>query len=163
QRYQDVVAALAPAVSEFRVGPTSNTALSLLLPHLGFGYQQLGQFDKSIATFEELQKLAPGDPALTAYLAQAHLAARNYAAALDLVRKARTDHPDDLRLARLEAQALRQSGKPDQGVAVLESVVQKHNDDPAAYVALAQMYNEANRGAQAVSVLQQARVKFPTN
>ena len=40
------------------------------------------------------------------------------------------EHPDDLRLARLEAQALRQAGKSDQGIAVLEEAVQKHADEP---------------------------------
>src|SRR5438132_1627504 len=66
------------------------------------------------------------------------------------------------RRARREAQALRQSGKADQGIALLEGQLQKHSDDPEAYVALAQVYSETNRGAQAVKMLQDAQAKFPS-
>jgi Flp pilus assembly protein TadD len=62
---------------------------------------------------------------------------------------------------QLEAQALRQDGKPDQGIALLEGAVKAHADDPTAYVALAQLYSDADRGPQAVKVLQDAQVKFP--
>jgi tetratricopeptide (TPR) repeat protein len=96
QRYQELVTALAPAVAEFRAGASSATALAMLLPHMGFSYQQLHQFDRSISTFEELLKLSPGDQTLTAYLVQAHLAAKNYTTAADLARKGRADHPDEI-------------------------------------------------------------------
>ena len=70
-------------------------------------------------------------------------------------------HPDDLRLARLEAQALRQNGKTDQGWRCSRMPCKQHGDDPTAYVALAQVYADADRGAQAVKVLQDAQAKFP--
>jgi tetratricopeptide (TPR) repeat protein len=161
QRYQAVVDTLAPAINEFRSAANAPQALGALLPHLGFAYQQVGKPDSAIATFEEAQKLAPGDPAIASYLIQANLAAKKYAAAADLAHKARADHPDDLRLARLEATALRQGGKTDQGIAVLQEVVQKQSDNPAAYIALAEGYSEANRGSQAVKVLQDAQTRFP--
>jgi Flp pilus assembly protein TadD len=135
----------------------------LLLPHLGFAYQELGQFDKAIASFEEARRLAPKDPTLTGYLIEANMAAKKYSAAADLARTARADHPDDLRLARLEAQALRHSGKGDQGIAVLEDSLKKHADDPIAHIALAQIYADLDRGPQAVKVLQDAQAKFPAD
>jgi tetratricopeptide (TPR) repeat protein len=161
RRYQAVIDALAPAVPGLRQGQNPAFALSQLLPHLGFAYQQTGQFDRAVATFEEARKLAPKDPTLTGYLIQAHLAARQFTEAAALAREARVNQPDNLGLARLEAEALRQSGQTDQGVALLEAMVQKRSDDPDAYIALSQIYSDANRGAQAVRLLQEAQAKFP--
>jgi Flp pilus assembly protein TadD len=39
--------------------------------------------------------------------------------------------------------------------------VQRHGDDAASYLALAQGYSDANRGSQAVKTLQDAQIKFP--
>ena len=86
-------------------------ALGMLLPHLGFAYQELGQFDKAIATFEEARKLAPNDPSMTGYLIQAQMAAKKYTRGGDDRAPARAEHPDDLRLARLEALALRRAAR----------------------------------------------------
>jgi tetratricopeptide (TPR) repeat protein len=160
--YQGVLDALEPAIPSFRAGQDASFSLSLLLPHLGFALQQMGQFDKAVSTFEEARKLAPHDPALAGYLIQAQMAAKRFGAAAELAHQARADQPDNLGLARLEAQALRQSGKADQGIALLEGQLQKHSDDPEAYLALAEVYSESNRGAQAVKVLQDAQAKFPS-
>jgi tetratricopeptide (TPR) repeat protein len=161
RRYQAVVDALAPALPALRQSQNPTFALTQLLPHLGFAYQQIGQYDRAVASFDEARKLAPKDPTLTGYLIQAHLAAKQFAAAADLAREARGDQPDNLGLARLEAEALRQSGRADQGVALLEAMVQKRQDDPEAYIALSQIYSDANRGPQAVKLLQDAQTRFP--
>jgi tetratricopeptide (TPR) repeat protein len=181
RQYREVVDTLAPAVAEFRSrdtarapasgsgGPTVETAanpatnLVLLLPHLGFAYQELGDFDKAIGAFDEAHRLAPTDTSVTAYLIQANLSAKKYNAALELVRKARVDSADDLRFARLEAQALRQSGKPDQAVSLLQDFIKKQSDRPEPYVALAQLYSETKREGDAVRVLQDAQSKFPAD
>jgi len=112
---------------------------------------------------EEARKLAPKDPAVSGYLIEANIAAKKYGAAVDLARAALVDNPDNLRLMRLQAQALRHAGKPDQGVAVLEEAVRTHADDPVAYVALAQLYSDLDRGPQAVKVLKDAEAKFPSD
>jgi tetratricopeptide (TPR) repeat protein len=137
--------------------------VGLLLPHLGFAYQELGQYDKAVATFEEARRLAPNDPNTAAYLADANIAAKKYAAALDAAKSGLVDDPDDLRLIRLQAQALRHTGKPDQAVAVLEESVRKHADDPTAYLTLAQFYGDIDRGTEAIRVLEGARTKFPSD
>ncbi len=64
QSYEAVIEALAPALSELRSGPNSATSLGILLPHLGFAYQQIGQADKAITAFEEARRLAPDDTAI---------------------------------------------------------------------------------------------------
>jgi tetratricopeptide (TPR) repeat protein len=161
RRYQQVVDALGPALDALRSTSDSVRALAMLLPHLGFAYQELGQFDRAVATFEEARRLAPEDPSLLGYLIQAQLAARNYSAAAELARAARTRDPGDLRLARFEALALRRSGRVDESLKILEDMADRHRDSPAAYVALAQGYSDSNRGAQAVKVLQDAQSRFP--
>lgn len=163
QRYKDVVDALAPAIPSFRTAKRSDFALGLLLPHLGFAYHQLARYDEAIATFEEAQKIAPNDLSIKGFLIQSHISAKRLPQALELVRAARATHPDEMRFVRLESEALRQSGMRDQALAVLEEVAKKRTDDPAAHLALAQGYVEANRGAQAVKVLQEAQAKFPTD
>jgi tetratricopeptide (TPR) repeat protein len=165
RQYQAVVDTLAPAIAEFKPGPSSDTGFEegLLLPHLGFAYQQLGQFDKAIASFEEARRLSPHEATSAVYLAEANLAAKRYAPAIEISRSALAEHPNDLRLARIEARALRASGKTGDGIAVLEGVLSKHEDDPSAYIALAQLYSDADRGANAVKTLRAAQQKFPAD
>jgi len=162
REYQGVVDALVPAAAQFRANPSSNPAsdLGLLLPHLGFAYQELGDYDKAIATFDEAHKLSPADATVTAYLAQANLTAKKYGAVIELTRKARAQNPDEIRFARLEAQALKSSGKADEAVSLLQDFA-KRQDKPESYIALAQMYSDTKRGSEAVKVLQDAQTKFP--
>ena len=159
RQYQAVVDALAPVVAK---APGASFEIGLLLPHLGFAYQELGQHDKAIATFEQARRLAPKDPAVAGYLVEANIAAKKYGAAVDVARAAAADHPDDLRLLRLVARAPRY-WQAEQGHFPARRALKKHADEPTAYVALAQVYAEADRGAQAVKLLQEAQAKFPSD
>jgi tetratricopeptide (TPR) repeat protein len=161
RRYQPLVDALAPALPAFRAMNNSAIALRTVLPHLGFAYQELGQFDKAIESFEEARRVAPNDMSITGYLIQAQMSAKRYAAAAELAHAARATRPADARLARLEATALRRAGKVDQSLALLEDFARSNADDSDAAVALAQGYLDANRGPQAIKVLRDAQAKFP--
>jgi tetratricopeptide (TPR) repeat protein len=161
RRFEPIVDALVPALQNFRSANNGSVALRALLPHLGFAYQELGQYDKAIAAFEEARRVSPNDASITGYLIQAQLAAKNYNAAAEIARAARAVRPTDLRLVRLESVALRRSGKVDQSVALLEEFAQKNGESPEAHVALAQGYLDANRGAQAIKVLRDAQTRFP--
>jgi tetratricopeptide (TPR) repeat protein len=159
RRFQAVVDALVPAVATFDSG--NDIALGLLLPHLGFAYEELGQFDKAVSAFENARTAVPDDPAMTIYLIQAQLGAKKYSAAAELAHSTRSERPGDLRLARLESVALRRGGKVDQGLAILEDLVRTQPDQSDAYVALAQAYMESNRAPQAAKLLREAQSKFP--
>jgi hypothetical protein len=98
---------------------------------------------------------------IASYLIQSQISAKKYAAAAELAHATRERHPDDVRLARLEAEALHHSGKTDAGSAVLEQLASKHGDDPQVYIALAQYYTDVNRGSQAIKALQTGQQKLP--
>ncbi len=162
--YKAVLDQLTPEITSSRARSADGAAeLRLLLPHLGFAQQELGEYDKAIATFDEAHRLTPTDVTLTSDLVAANMAAKKFGAAVEIARQALATRPDDLRLTRLEAQALRQDGKAEQGIALLENSLTRHADDPEAYVALAQLYADSERGAQAVQVLHDAEMKFPSN
>ncbi len=161
-QYQAVIDELSPAIDRFRNRrSTDKFELTMLLPHVGFAYQQLQQYDKAIAAFEEAHKVAPSDENVTAYLIDAEIAAKKYSDAIALAQSSRAGKPPDVRLARLEARALHLSGKDADAVALLESVVKARPDDAAAYVALAQLYVDSSRAADAVALLETARTKLP--
>src|SRR5206468_1028825 len=63
RQFQAVVDELGPLVSAARGKPDASFDIAVLLPHLGFAYQELGDHDKAIATFEEARRLSPKDPA----------------------------------------------------------------------------------------------------
>jgi tetratricopeptide (TPR) repeat protein len=162
RQYQRIVDALTPAIAKFRALPGDHSSeLGMLLPHLGFAQQELGEVDAALGSFGDAYRLSPNDPVIASYLISANIAAKKYATAAELAKKARADNATNLSLARLEAQALARDGKGEQGVAVMEAALQDHLDDPDAYVALAQVYNDAARGPKAVEVLKQAQQKFP--
>jgi tetratricopeptide (TPR) repeat protein len=167
RQFQTVVDELAPIVGtgNTKGKPAADQAFdtSILLPHLAFAYQELGNHDKAIATFEEARRRSPKDASIAGYLAEANIAAKRYSAAIDVAKAGLVDHPDDLRLTRLEAQALQKSGKGSQGVALLERTVKSHADDPTAYISLAQLYADTDRHADAIKLLQDAQQKFPTD
>jgi len=150
-----------------RIGPQDAAAAGLdltpVLLRLGFAYLDLNEPDRAIAALQRARQGAPDNPSVDVGLVQADIAAKRYSQAIDLAQKARGKHPDDLRLPRLEADALRQSGQLDRGVSILQQVQQAHPDDPGNYVALAELLMSGDRAPQAESVLREARSKFPDN
>jgi tetratricopeptide (TPR) repeat protein len=161
-RYAEIVDALAPAAARLRGGGDASARdMAMLLPPLGFAYLKRGQYERAIDVFEQARALTPLDQSLVVYLVQANIAARRYTQATALAAEARADRPNDVRLARLEAEALIKGGKAKQGFQVLEDLVERRADNPTAYVALAEAYGEARRRSDAVRVLRDARGRFP--
>ncbi|MBI2834139.1 MAG: tetratricopeptide repeat protein, partial [Acidobacteria bacterium] len=134
--------------------------VSTLLVHLAFAYQDVQQHDRALAAFERARKLAPDDDAIDSYLAQAHLAAHEPGKALEVARDALGRHPDNLRLLRLQAQALSQTGHLSEAVVMLQQEVTKRAD-PEAHLALAALFVEAKQLGEAEKILDSARAKFP--
>jgi tetratricopeptide (TPR) repeat protein len=161
--YRKVVETLQPVVDRFPAGQAAAKGIDLtpVLVHLGFAYLDLDEPDRAMAVLQRAKQGAAGNATIDVGLVQAELAAKRYAQAADQARQARAQHPDDYRLARLEAEALRQGGEMDRGVSILQQVQQAHPEDPSNYVALAELLMSGARNEQAAAVLQQAREKFP--
>jgi tetratricopeptide (TPR) repeat protein len=159
--HEGVLAALSPAIASFRARGENASELALLLPHVGFAHMELGAYGPAIAAFEEAHRLSPADAAITTNLIEAYIAAKKYSTAIALAKEARDVRPGDWQFARLQAQALRHDGRPDQGIALLEVVLKQHADQPGAFIALAHLYSDVGRGSQAIKLLQDAEAKFP--
>ena len=74
----------------------------------------------------------------------------------------RPEQPDDLRLTRLQARALRLNGKTDQGSLSSKRRSRTHSGEPLAYIALAQLY-ATPIAVRRRSSLQDAQAKFPAS
>lgn len=162
--YTSVVETLRPGIAAIRSQPGDNSGdLAMLLPHLGFAHEALGEHDQAIAVLEEARRVAPEDASITAYLVEANIGAKKYAVAVTVAQESLNASPGNVRMARLVARALRQDGRSGQGVALLEGLVKAQPDDPAAHVALAQVYADEARWPQAVKLLQDAEIRFPSD
>ena len=163
QQYRGVVETLEPVVgasnSTYASGAGGDLFPALL--QLGFAYLELGDADRALSIFERAQKMSPGDPTVELYLVETQLAARRYAEAAALARKLRSSQPGDQHLLRLEAEALRQSGKGDEGTALLSDALARRPDDVASYTALAEFETARQRYDAALAVLARAAEKFP--
>jgi tetratricopeptide (TPR) repeat protein len=162
-QYDKVIALLQPLVSGDRAGQAgmSPQESASLLVHLGFAYQERGQLDQALASFEQARRQSPSDRTMGLYLAQARLEAGQTQAALDLIREVRAAAGDDPRLARFEAEALRRSGRLDEGASVLKKTISANPGDPEAYAALAELYVSGQKYAEALDVLADAQRRFP--
>jgi tetratricopeptide (TPR) repeat protein len=149
------------------VGASASTSASAwgdLLPallQLGFAYLELGDTDRALSTFERAQRASPGDPTVEFSLIEAQLAAGRYAEAAALARKMRASQPANQHLLRLEAEALRQSGRGDEGTVLLADAIAGRPDDVAGYTALAEFEAARARYDAALAVLVRAAEKFP--
>jgi tetratricopeptide (TPR) repeat protein len=163
--YQKVIATLEPVVTRGpKDKPGEESAARDLKPalvQLAFAYQEVGSFDRAIATFQRVRELSPNEVASDLYLIQANLAASRLQTAIELAHAARARYPDDQRIPRLEADALRQSGRVDEAVSLLEAVRAAHAADPTSHLALAELLAAAKRYADAERVVNDALVKFP--
>jgi tetratricopeptide (TPR) repeat protein len=91
----------------------------------------------------------------------AHQGLKQYDKAIEQFEQARQIAPSDIRLARLEARALRENGELDRGVTLLENALKQDDRQPAAYIALAELYLESGRLAQALAILDRAAARLP--
>ena len=163
REYRRVAETLEPAVAAARESNLSPRQIGSLLARIGFAYRELDEFDQAIAAFEAAVDLSPSDLTFELQLGQTLVMARRFPEALEVVRGAQEHHSDNLSLSGLEAQALSGNGDLDEAVSVLKSALETHPDEPFAYVALANLYGDADQFDEAQRILEAADKRVPGN
>ncbi|MEW5984385.1 MAG: tetratricopeptide repeat protein [Acidobacteriota bacterium] len=159
REYDRVVEALEPVIAKVPEGRDADVAL--LLTHLGFAYLELGRFDNAIGAFERAAALDPDDDSQGVYLGQALVAGGQYEKALSFARLRRTTRPGDIRLARIEADALRGQGKVDEGAALLKGFADAEDGPLGVIQSYAEYLASVHRYHEAEAVLERALRRFP--
>ncbi|MGE0814252.1 MAG: tetratricopeptide repeat protein [Vicinamibacterales bacterium] len=148
-----VEALLAPLAADGALDKAPPAETVRLLAELGGARQQLGDAAGAVRAFEQASRLLPGAPPLETALAQAHLAAGQPAEAARVASAARKASPDDLGLIRVEAIAGIRQARGD-AVSAAETAVGGRRTTTAGAFALADVYQEAKRPADAVALLE---------
>jgi tetratricopeptide (TPR) repeat protein len=164
REYARVVSTLAPLVESGAAhDPTTalGPALTSAMLRLAYARQQVGETAAAVALFEEIKARSAPSALNEAYLAQALIAARAYARALETAEAARARWPDDERLIRLHAESLSRLGRLDPAIALLETQARQHPGDPSHAIALAALLAENERFDRAETVLKETASRFP--
>jgi tetratricopeptide (TPR) repeat protein len=164
REYARVVSTLAPIVESGAgrdPGTALNPALTSAMLRLAYARQQVGETAAAVALFEEIKARSAPSALNDAYLAQALIAARAYARALETAEAARARWPDDERLIRLHAESLSRLGRPDPAIALLEAQASQNPGDSSHAIALAALLAENKRFDRAETVLKEAASRAP--
>ena len=162
-RYQDLVEVLGPIVERAAIANVDPSQVASLLQRLAAAHEELGDHDAAIGALSSARDLSPSDLGVQAQLAQIYIEAGRFDEADEVVDVAQRQRPDNLVLSRLEAMALSARGDVGDAVAVLKGALRQHEAEPAAHVALANLYSEHDRVDEAVRVLTDAEMQFPNN
>jgi tetratricopeptide (TPR) repeat protein len=161
--YKGVIETLTPVVNGVDQPTANSRPYAPIWVALGYAHQELGDFDKAIASFERAKRAGGDDVSYDAYLVQANLAAGRTAKAVELAAAARATQPKNLRLMNLEAQARLQHGDSTKAIEILEQAVKAFPNDVQAHVALAGVFSEARQFTRAEDVLTRASTQFPAD
>jgi len=161
--YHLVIETLEPALRSAQRQNARDDQLASLMARLGFAYQQVDDYEQATEIYEEAVELMPSTLAFTARLVESYIAGERFADAMGVLERAKVNHPDNLMLARLEAQALSDRGDIRRATDVLEQTLSVHDGEPSAYIALAYFYSEYDRFEDALTLLELAEQRFPDN
>ena len=162
-RYQELTEVLEPIVERAALANVDPGQVASLLQRLAAAHEQLGNHAAAIGALSSALDLSPSDLGVQAQLTQVYIEAERFDDAGDLVESGQRQRPDNLLLSRLEARLLSAQGELPGAVDVLRDALQKHQQEPAAHVALAGLYSEHDRVDDAVEVLKGAEQQFPNN
>lgn len=155
-----VIETLEPRLRDASARTDANVPVMM---RLALAFQDVGEFARAQALFEQVKALRGGDAGMDAYLAQNLLEAGKSAEALDVIGRARRARPDDYMLARVEANALADNGRVDDAVSLLQREVARTPDRVDVHLGLAALCVDRKRFECAETALDQADQKFPGN
>jgi tetratricopeptide (TPR) repeat protein len=120
------------ALEQFRILQTANPKAGDLHLRIGEVFQNKGNFDQAIQSFQEAKKLMPGSPEPDSFIAFANMAADRKADAIRLYREILTKQPNDIASANNLAFLLAESGQDlEEAFRLAQSVQQRLPNEPA--------------------------------
>lgn len=161
QDYGRVVEALEPIVSKPAPSGQAASDLAPLVLTLASAYEELGQFDKALATYARARTLAADNLAVDVYELGTLVAARRFDQALHRSTALLDKAPGDARVVRLRAEALRGAGRAVEAVKLLQDAVAREPDDVTGYLALSEMYAATGQHDRGAKLLREAGGRFP--
>jgi tetratricopeptide (TPR) repeat protein len=127
---------------------------------LAAAYNDAGEFDKTIALYEEMLKQEnPPTPETTFMLLNAYRLNRQFDKALAIGRKEYEKNPGNSDIALVYARTLADAGKSKDGADVLNKLLQADPTNIDIYVNLSQVYLQGRKYADAEKVLRKAEEK----
>ena len=125
--------------------------------------EQAGLLKEAIENYTRAIAIEPTNRGLKFRRVAALFNARDYERAAALAAEAQSQHADDPRFPRIRARALFERGQVQQALTVLEPTAKAFPRDTATQVALADMYKDAGRDADAERTLRQFIDVDPAN
>jgi len=124
--------------------------------HLAASYQDMGEYQKAIAIYEEMVKSDP-TPRTYFMLINAYRVDRQFDKALSLGKQQLDKNPGDENLALVYARSLADAGKTKDGAEILSKLMQSNPTNLDLYVNLSQIYLLARRYGDAEKVMLRAQ------
>jgi len=115
--------------------------------------EQAGLLKEAVDSYTKALAVEPTNRTLKFRRIAALFSARDFTRAAALAAEAQTQHGDDLRFPRLRARALFEGGDTARALAVLEPTAKSFPRDAATQIALADLYKDAGREADAERTL----------
>lgn len=125
--------------------------------------EQAGLLTEAVENYTRALAVEPTNRGLKVRRIAALIAAREYVRAATLAAEAQGQHGDDPRFPRLRARALSDAGDVARALTVLEPTAKAFPKDAATQFALADLYNDAGREADAERTLRQLLEMEPSN
>ena len=125
--------------------------------------EQAGLLKEAAETYTKAIAVQPMSRELKFRRVAALFSAKEFAQAATFAADAQAQHPDDLRFPRLRARAVFETGATARALALLEPTAKAFPKDAATQFALADMYNDAKRDADAEKTMRQLIDADPAN
>lgn len=113
-------------------------------------YLELGEYDKSIALYEEMPKT---DPRVNLQLLNAYRVSGRFDKGLPLGETLFKSSPQDAHLGIIYARTLADAGKPKDGAEILATLLQSNPDNVDLYINLSEIYRQDRRYSDAEKIL----------
>lgn len=127
----------------------------LFQQHLALSYQDMGEYPKAIAIYEDMAK---SDPSPRTYFAliNAYRIDKQFDKALSLGKQQFEKNPKDENLSLVYARTLADSGKIKEGADILDKMIAASPANLDIYINLSQIYLQAKRFGDAEKILRRA-------